>query len=129
MSRKACVRVSSSPAKCPCDAKHWGWKTISGVLSGYSDAANVGTRTATSGDMREAGATTPIRHLSLLIRSPCSSNLLAHPSVQLCCTSSATLVNFADVPTSDVPTSDVPTSDVQTCDVQTWRLLFLRHRR
>src|SRR5882672_10771505 len=73
MSRKARARVSSSPAKCPCEAKHWGWKTISGVLLGYSDAANAGTLTATSGDMREAGATTPIRHLSLLIESPCSS--------------------------------------------------------
>ena len=43
MSRKARARVSSSPAKCPCEAKHWGWKTISGVRSGYSDLANAGT--------------------------------------------------------------------------------------
>src|SRR5216684_7985347 len=81
MSRKACARVSSSPAKCPCEAKHWGWKTISGVLSGYSDLANVGTLSATSGDMREAGATTPILHLFLLIQA-----------ASLHCTSSATLL-------------------------------------
>jgi hypothetical protein len=51
-------------------AKHWGWKKISGVLSGYSDPANVCTLSATSGDMREAGATTPILHFSLLIQAP-----------------------------------------------------------
>src|SRR5215471_20789734 len=98
MSMNACARVSSSPAKCPCDAKHCGWKTISGVLSGYSDLANVGTLSATSGDMREAGATTPILHLSLLIQAP-----------SLRCASSATLLDFADVPSE--------------------RLLFLRRRR
>src|SRR5215813_9845474 len=98
MSRKDCARISSSPAKWPCAAKHWGWKKISGVLSGYSDLANVGSLSATSVDMREAGATTPILQLSLLIRAP-----------RLRCTSSATLVDFADVPT--------------------WRLLFLRHWR
>src|SRR6266849_6722776 len=70
MSRKACARVSSSPAKCPCEAKHWGWKAISGVRLGYSDPANVGTLSATSADMREAGATTPILHLFLLIQAP-----------------------------------------------------------
>src|SRR6516225_1535140 len=85
MSRKACPRVSSSPAKCPCEAKHCGWKTISGVLSGYSDLANVGTLSETSGDMREAGATTPILHLSLLIQEP-----------GLRCTSSATPLDFAN---------------------------------
>src|SRR4029077_4289030 len=98
MSRKACPRVSSSPAQCPCEAKHCGWKTISGVLSGYSDLANVGTLSATSGDMREAGATTPILHLSLLIQA-----------TSLHCTSSATLLDFANVPTE--------------------RLLFLRRGR
>jgi hypothetical protein len=36
--------------------------------------------------MREAGATTPILHLSLLIEAP-----------HLRCTASATLVDFADV--------------------------------
>src|SRR5262249_6650935 len=94
MSRNDCARISSSPAKCPCVAKHWGWKKISGVLSGYSDPANAGTLSATCGDMREAGATTPILHFSLLIQAP-----------RLRCTSSATLVDFADAPT--------------------WRLLFL----
>src|SRR5215467_4011968 len=88
MSRKACARVSSSPAKCPCEAKHCGWKTISGVLSGFSDLANVGTLSATSGDMREPGATTPILHHGLLIQKP-----------SLRCTSSATPLDFADVPT------------------------------
>src|SRR6185295_7344113 len=88
MSRKACARVSSSPAKCPWEAKHWGWKKISSVLSGYSDPANVRTLSATSRDMREAGATTPILHFSLLIQAP-----------RLRCTLSATLVDSADVPT------------------------------
>src|SRR5262249_36064953 len=87
MSRKDCARISSSPAKCPCEAKHWGWKKISGVRAGYSDRANAGTLSATSGDMREAGATTPILHFSLLIEAP-------RPD----CTASATLVDFADVP-------------------------------
>src|ERR1700738_1437237 len=98
MSRKASPRDSSSPAKCPWEAKHCGWKTISGVLSGYSDLANVGTLSATSGDMREAGATTPILHLCLLIQAPSRR-----------CTPSATLLDFANVPTE--------------------RLLFLRRRR
>jgi hypothetical protein len=31
--------------------------------------ANVGTLSATAGDMREAGATTPILHLFLLIQA------------------------------------------------------------
>src|ERR1700751_5379758 len=87
MSRKACPRVSSSPAKCPYEAKHCGGKTISGALSGYSDLANVGTLSATSGDMREAGATTPILQLSLLIQEPSPR-----------CTSSATPLDFANVP-------------------------------
>jgi hypothetical protein len=43
---------------------------ISGVLSGYSDLANVGTLSATSGDMREAGATTPILHLFFSSKRP-----------------------------------------------------------
>src|SRR6516164_6297135 len=88
MSRKACARVSSSPAKCPCEAKHCGWKTISGVLSGYSDLANVGTLSVTSGDMRDAGATMPILHLTLLIQEP-----------NLHCTSTATVIDFANVST------------------------------
>src|SRR4029079_4367621 len=88
MSRKACVRVSSSPAKCPCEAKHCGWKTISGVMLGYSSLASAGTLSATSVDMREAGAPTPILHLSLLIQAP--SRRGAPP---------ATLLDFANVPT------------------------------
>src|SRR5262245_43177476 len=43
---------------------------ISGVLSGYSDRANVGTLSATSGDTREAGATTPILHLFCSSKRP-----------------------------------------------------------
>src|SRR5262249_15825469 len=88
MSRKACARASSSPAKCPCEAKHWGWKTISGVPLGYSDSANLGTRSVTSADTREAGATTPILHLLLFIPAP-----------RLHCPSSATPVDSTDVPT------------------------------
>src|SRR6266481_6977631 len=101
MSRKACVRVSSSPAKCPCEAKHCGWKMISGVLFGYSDLANVGTLSATSGDMREAGATTPILHLSLLIQAPSPH-----------CTSSVTLLDFANVPTGRLLFSGVGGSGI-----------------
>jgi hypothetical protein len=79
MSRKARARVSSSPAKCPCEAKHWGWKTISGVLSGYSDLANAGTLSATSADMREAGATTPILQLFCSSKRPTRIARHRHP--------------------------------------------------
>ena len=85
---KARARVSSSPAKCPCEAKHCGWKTISGVLSGYSDRANAGVLSATSGDMREAGATTPILHRCSYKRPP-ALHLIGNP------------LDFADVPTGD----------------------------
>src|SRR5262245_52738445 len=81
MSRKARARVASAPAKCPCEAKQVGWKMISGVLSGYSDLANVGTLSATSGDMREAGATTPILHLFCSSKRPMSP--FRNPSVAL----------------------------------------------
>jgi hypothetical protein len=79
--------MTALPAKCPCKAKHCGWKTISGVLSGYRNLARVGTLSATSGDIGEAGTTTPILYFSLLIQAP-SRRLLhvefvAHADVEV----------------------------------------------
>src|SRR5262245_15351554 len=108
MSRKDFARNSSSPAKCPCAAKHWGWKKISGFRSGYSDPANVCTLSTTSGDMREAGATTPILHLSLLMGS-------APPALHLI----GDACRFRRCHDLEIALFDVPT----------WRLLFLRRRR